>query len=111
MKKKIITSMLAMLSINVYAQEKFCTGFSESLITKERTSGVLNATIHDSGKSITIDFGKVSYSTSKLIPEKPNGKTFPSGSTKEGNIIQRLTDNHYRFFQMAFREKVDLTCR
>jgi len=103
--------MLSLFSMSILAKDKICTGFAENMDTKKMTSGVMKANVRDTGNAIYIEFDKVSYSTHKLKPEEPNGKYFPSGITKEGNIIQRIANNHYRFIQTSMRDKIDLTCQ
>jgi len=100
-----------LLSHEIEAREYTCSGVARSMTTNETTSGEVNAKVIDLGYSIKIDFGSVSYITSKLHPEKPEGKTFPSGATKEGNIIQRRGLGDYRFFQMSQGDVLQLTCK
>ncbi|HHS9877620.1 TPA: hypothetical protein ACT0TC_002776 [Klebsiella aerogenes] len=100
-----------LLSHEIEAREYTCSGVARSMATNETTSGEVNAKVIDLGYSIKIDFGSVSYITSKLHPEKPEGKTFPSGATKEGNIIQRRGLGDYRFFQMSQGDVLKLTCK
>ena len=98
------------LTHSVEAKEYTCTGVARSITTNEATSGVMKARITDLGSSITVNFGPLSYTTSKISPDKPEGKTYPSGATKEGNIIQRRGDGDYRFFQMSQGDVVQFTC-
>ncbi|HEC2075165.1 TPA: hypothetical protein R1910_001335 [Klebsiella oxytoca] len=99
-----------LLSDAAEAKEYECSGVARNMTTNEVTSGELKTRVIDLGGSITVDFGRVIYTTSKIAPEKPEGKTYPSGATKEGNIIQRRGDGHYRFFQMSHGDVVDLIC-
>ncbi|HEF0121569.1 TPA: hypothetical protein R8G81_000622 [Citrobacter youngae] len=92
------------------AKEYNCSGVARNMTTNEATSGVMKARITDLGSSITVNFGPLSYTTSKISPEKTEGKIFPSGVTKEGNIIQRRGEGDYRFFQMSLGDVVQLTC-
>lgn len=100
-----------LMSYAVEAEEFSCSGISRSITTNEPTSGIMKAEITDTGSSITVDFGQVSYTTSKIMPKKPEGKTYPSGVTKEGNIIQRRGKGHYRFFHMSQGDMLDFTCK
>lgn len=95
----------------VEAKEYVCSGIARSMTSNEVKSGEVKANITDIGNSITVNFGTISYTTSKIRPEKTEGKTYPSGATKEGNIIQRRGDGDYRFFQMSQGDVVQFTCK